>query len=109
EAGLGRKRSDEKGYRPRTIDIDLLFYGNEILETERLIVPHPNLHLRKFVLKPLADIAPRLYHPLLAKDLRNLLQECRDDSVIDKTGYKLYPDREQLFSKLQFMAIEGNI
>ena len=109
ETELGRKRSEEKGYLPRTIDIDLLFYGNVILESPHLIVPHPNLHLRKFVLKPLADIAPQLYHPLLGKDLRNLLQECADDSILDKTRYKLYANREQLFSKLQFMAIEGNI
>ncbi len=109
ESQLGRERSGEKGYQPRTIDIDLLFYGNEIVRSEHLTVPHPNLHLRNFVLKPLSDIAPQLYHPVLAKDLRNLLQECRDNSVLDKTKYKLYANREQLFSKIQFMAIEGNI
>ncbi len=109
ETKLGRERSEEKGYQPRTIDLDILFYGNEILRSEHLTVPHPQLEKRKFVLKPMSDIAPQLYHPVLAKDMRNLLQECRDDSVLAKTKYKLYKNREQLFSKIQFMAIEGNI
>ncbi|MCG2459917.1 2-amino-4-hydroxy-6-hydroxymethyldihydropteridine diphosphokinase [Flavobacteriaceae bacterium F89] len=109
ETKLGRKRTIEEGYQPRTIDIDLLFYGNEIVRSEHLTVPHPYLQQRKFVLKPLSDIAPQFYHPVLGRDLRNLLQECGDDSVLTKTKFKLYTHRKQLFSTLQFMAIEGNI
>lgn len=109
EAELGRLRSASEGYLSRTIDIDILYYGHEIINSGDLIVPHPKMHLRRFVLKPLADIAPQFYHPILSKDTRNLLQECNDKSVLQKTDHKLYKDREQLFSQLHFMAIEGNI
>jgi deoxyadenosine/deoxycytidine kinase len=61
------------------------------------------------VLKPLADIAPQLYHPELGKDTRNLLQACRDRGSVQKTGLKLHPDRASLFADLGFIAIEGNI
>ena len=64
---------------------------------------------RNFVLKPLSDIAPQFYHPVLYKDTRNLLQECRDKSRLTKTKYKLFKDRPGLFSQLQLIAIEGNI
>lgn len=109
ETALGRERFEEKGYQSRTIDIDLLYYGDEIINSPALRVPHPELHKRKFVLKPLADIAPQLYHPWLGKDSRNLLQECRDESYLVKIPEKLYPNREALFSDLNFIAIEGNI
>ncbi len=109
ETALGRERSEEKGYQSRTIDIDLLYYGDKIINSPALRVPHPELHKRKFVLKPLADIAPQLYHPGFGKDTRNLLQECRDESHPVKIPMKLYPSREALFSDLNFIAIEGNI
>jgi deoxyadenosine/deoxycytidine kinase len=64
---------------------------------------------RKFVLKPLADIAPQFYHPILKKDTRNLLQQCKDKSKLTKTTGKLYPNRTALFTNLEFITIEGNI
>lgn len=109
EAAMGRERFQEAGYQSRTIDIDLLYYGREIISTPALTVPHPQLQERKFVLRPLADIAPQWYHPVLGKDSRNLLQQCRDKAVPVKTQSKLYRTREQFFSQLDFMAIEGNI
>lgn len=109
ETAMGRERSGEKGYQSRTIDIDLLYYGDEIINSPALSVPHPELHKRKFVLRPLADIAPQLYHPVLAKDSRNLLQECRDEAQLQKISRKIYPSREALFSELNFIAVEGNI
>jgi len=109
ETAMGRERLEEKGYQSRTIDIDLLYYGDEIINSAALSVPHPQLPNRKFVLKPLADIAPQFYHPKLRKDTRNLLQECRDETQPLKLSKKLYPNREALFSYLNFMAIEGNI
>ncbi|MEB8346908.1 2-amino-4-hydroxy-6-hydroxymethyldihydropteridine diphosphokinase [Flavobacteriaceae bacterium KMM 6898] len=109
ETSLGRKRGNEVGYQPRTIDIDILYYGQEVIQTENLVIPHPNLHKRRFVLRPLSDIAPQFYHPIINKDTRNLLQECPDKSVMEKTQLKLYKSKEDLFSKLQFITIEGNI
>tara|TARA_R110000868_G_scaffold1635_14_gene13180 strand:+ start:11299 stop:12444 length:1146 start_codon:yes stop_codon:yes gene_type:complete len=109
ETRLGRKRNEGTGYASRTVDIDILYYDREIINTEALTIPHPNLQLRRFVLKPLADIAPQFYHPVLKKDTRNLLQECKDKSNINRTDHTLYQTRLQLFSQLQYMAIEGNI
>jgi 2-amino-4-hydroxy-6-hydroxymethyldihydropteridine diphosphokinase len=77
---LGRR--DKSLKKPRTIDLDLLFFGNEKLETEFLTLPHPRLHLRKFVLVPLAEIAPHLIHPTLLKDIQQLLNQSDDDSYV---------------------------
>lgn len=109
EQEMGRKRSEGKGYQSRNIDIDLLYYNSEIIQTDELTVPHPRMHLRRFVLKPLADIAPQFYHPVLGKDTRNLLQECKDKIRLEQTPHKLYSSRELLFSRLHLVAIEGNI
>ena len=109
EKTLGRKREKRDSYEARTIDIDILYYSFEIFETEDLTLPHPGLHLRRFVLKPLSDIAPQFYHPILIKDTRNLLQECKDKSVPEKTNHRLFKDRASLFTGLNFIAIEGNI
>lgn len=109
ETALGRNRLPTDGYRSRTIDIDILYFENEVIETNELNIPHSHLEKRRFVLKPLADIAPQFYHPILKKDTRNLLQQCADKIKLQKTVYVLYKSREQLFSQLHFMAIEGNI
>jgi len=109
ETKLGRERNQGTGYSSRTVDIDILYYEKEIINTDALTIPHPNLQFRKFVLKPLADIAPQFYHPILNKDTRNLLQECKDKSNIIRTHHKLYISRSHLFSQLEYLAIEGNI
>lgn len=109
ETQLGRVRQGGAGYAARTLDIDLLYYGREVVATERLQVPHPLLQKRKFVLKPLADIAPQFYHPVLNKDTRNLLQECLDESQLEKIPLVLYKTRTELFASANFIAIEGNI
>ena len=108
EQDFGRDRK-KGGYQSRTLDIDLIFYGNEIIRTEALRVPHPHMQERNFVLKPLADIAPQYYHPVLKKDIRNLLQQCKDRNKPKRTKHILFKNREELFSQLQFIAIEGNI
>ena len=78
EKELGRERSISLTYQPRTIDIDILLYNNEVIETEELTVPHPRLHLRKFVLIPLNAIAPNYLHPIFNKTIFSLLNESLD-------------------------------
>jgi 2-amino-4-hydroxy-6-hydroxymethyldihydropteridine diphosphokinase len=82
EKELGRERGISETYLPRTIDIDILFYNQEIIEQPKLLVPHPRLHLRKFVLIPLQEIASNYLHPLLNKTIFNLLSECEDTSDV---------------------------
>ncbi|MGX1928827.1 2-amino-4-hydroxy-6-hydroxymethyldihydropteridine diphosphokinase [Flagellimonas sp. 2504JD4-2] len=109
ERDFGRERSEQEGYRSRTLDIDIILYGNEIINTDELTIPHPSMVDRNFVLRPLADIAPQYYHPVLNKDIRNLLQQCKDRNQLKKTTHKLFKNRLELFSQLQFIAVEGNI
>ena len=76
ERELGRTVKSQGGnYSDRIIDIDILLYGNETIETERLTVPHPLMHKRDFVLQPLAEIAPDVVHPVLDKSIILLLKE----------------------------------
>ena len=82
EKELGRERTINRIYEPRTIDIDILFYNNDIINESKLLVPHPRLHLRKFVLIPLEEIASNYLHPLLNKTIFNLLSECEDPSDV---------------------------
>ena len=73
ERQLGRQRREPNA--PRTIDLDLLLYGNQIIDTQNLRVPHPRMHERGFVLRPLAEIAPRAVHPQLRRTIAQLLQQ----------------------------------
>lgn len=82
EKNLGRERNVYHTYEPRTIDIDILFFNNEIIHNNNLTVPHPRLHLRKFVLVPLNEIAPNYLHPVLNKTIFNLLNDCADTSKV---------------------------
>jgi 2-amino-4-hydroxy-6-hydroxymethyldihydropteridine diphosphokinase len=109
EESLGRKRTEESGYQARTIDIDILFYGDEIITTESLKVPHPYLQNRRFVLDPLQSIAPTFKHPILHKTIAELVAICEDDSSITKTQHKLVVATPLDFSQFNFIAIEGNI
>ena len=72
EKKLGRKRSQKN--EPRTIDLDLLFFGDEIIQDKDLTIPHPRLHERLFVLKPLSDLNPDRIHPTLKKTITELLE-----------------------------------
>ena len=109
EKEAGRLREEGGGYRSRTLDLDLLYYADEAIRTNFLSVPHPNLHKRRFILKPLTDIAPQFYHPVIGKDHRNLLQECLDTTPVEKLPLRLYPTPQEFFTALGFVAIEGNI
>ena len=80
ENNLGRERVDKWG--ERTIDIDILFYNNEIINTTKLNIPHPLIQQRKFVLVPLSEIAPNYTHPILKKSISTLLSECKDNQKV---------------------------
>lgn len=79
---LGRR--DRFLKKPRTADLDLLMFGDQIVETELLTVPHPRMHLRRFVLAPLAEIAPHAMHPVLKKEVSQLLAEVDDGSEVGR-------------------------
>ena len=82
EFALGRKREIPLG--PRTIDLDLLLFRDEIRNKEFLTLPHPRLHLRRFVLVPLAELVPDLLHPILDQPVRDLLKNCEDQSTVQR-------------------------
>lgn len=82
EQQSGRKRIEKMG--PRTIDIDILFYNNEIITTPDLTVPHPQIANRRFVLTPLNEITPEFVHPALQKTIAGLLEICADKLEVKK-------------------------
>jgi len=82
EMALGRKREIPLG--PRIIDIDIIYYNDEIINTSSLTIPHPSMAQRKFVLMPLTEISPDYMHPILLKTNEVLLKECGDSSVVYK-------------------------
>ncbi len=73
EKEMGRTRTIKWG--PRTIDLDLLFFDKKIINTDQLVIPHPDLHNREFVLKPLLEISPQLVHPIFKKTIQDLYKE----------------------------------
>jgi 2-amino-4-hydroxy-6-hydroxymethyldihydropteridine diphosphokinase len=79
-----RVRNVAKG--PRTLDIDIIFYGDKIIRKPGLTVPHPSFFSRRFVLAPLAEIAPDFIDPLSRKSIRQLLDECEDQASIQRRG-----------------------
>lgn len=83
---LGRTRGEVK-WSARTIDIDILFYNNDVIDSPSLVIPHPHLQNRRFVLYPLVEIAPQYIHPVFKKNVTTLLSECSDH-----LGVEIYQD-----------------
>lgn len=81
---MGREATFRNG--PRLIDLDILLFGDVVIDTSELIVPHPRLHERAFVLVPLCEIAPEIVHPVLHKTIRELLWDLKDVGVVEKWG-----------------------
>lgn len=82
ESELGRERKIK--YGPRIIDLDILLYNNDIIDTTELKIPHPEMHKRRFVLEPLSDIAPDAVHPVLKKTIVELLESLTEKVAINK-------------------------
>lgn len=98
EKAAGRQKRGTE-YADRLIDIDILFYGNVVMAGKTLQLPHPKLHERRFVLKPLSEIAPDYVHPVLNKTTSYLLRHCPDKSRVSKFNSPVQP----------YISIEGNI
>lgn len=81
EKQMGRKRTVKNG--PRVIDIDLLFYKDELIYSDKLVLPHPEIQERKFVLKPLSEIMADQKHPIFGSTIAELLDECEDELIVD--------------------------
>ncbi|WP_341216543.1 2-amino-4-hydroxy-6-hydroxymethyldihydropteridine diphosphokinase [uncultured Wocania sp.] len=110
ETALGRTRKKGEGYEARTIDLDIVFSEDEIIDTKTLQVPHPEMEKRRFVLLPLNDIASKIKHPKFNKEVSVLLEECEDESVLEPINIWLKnPSKAYNFSSYNYIAIEGNI
>ncbi len=96
---LGRQRSGEPAGGPdpgpRPIDLDLLLYGGRVVTADGMTIPHPRLHLRRFVLAPLAEIAPSAIHPVLGVDIQTLSARCEDEAAVRRIAppSALWPPR----------------
>ena len=77
EKAVGRKTSILR-FGPRVLDLDIIFFDDQVIQTDILEIPHPRMHKRRFVLKPICDIEPSMMHPLLGKDMRSLLTVLQD-------------------------------
>ena len=109
EKQLGRVRNGQSGYQARTIDIDIISFNNDHIETESLQIPHPQMQHRLFVLLPMKDLAIAFVHPILNKTITELIDTCQDKSecqlILDLKGPLANFDLQQF----RFIAIEGNI
>lgn len=87
EEEMGRRRVQNKG--PRSIDIDVLLFGDAVVESSEVTIPHPAMHERRFVLEPLAEIAPEAFHPLLKKTIRELLDQLPPGQSVRKLAPRI--------------------
>ena len=107
---MGREREKNSGYADRSIDIDLIFYEDQQLNTPSLILPHPRMHLRNFVLLPLCDIDKELKHPVLGQSMEDLLKASPDPAHPQKQSRNLKnPQDDYSLNTFNYITIEGNI
>jgi len=92
---LGRRDKNLK--KPRTVDLDLLLYGEQQSSTEFLTVPHPRMHERRFVLVPLAELAPHCVHPTLNKSIQEILQSLKDNSAVKRWNPQIQTPKSTIY------------
>lgn len=109
EKQLGRIRTNEKGYQARTIDLDIIAFNDEIISTENLQVPHPQMPHRKFVLLPLRDLDNQWQHPELHLSVIELLATTSDESQCEVVHKIVSPIDKLRLPEFNYIAIEGNI
>ncbi len=110
ETDLGRTPAKSNGYEARIIDVDILFFDDEMANSKTLKIPHTELHKRRFVLQPLHDIASKFMHPKLNTSIAELLGICDDHSAVVPIKIWLKnPSKQYHFSDYNYIAIEGNI
>jgi deoxyguanosine kinase len=109
EKQLGRIRSNQQGYQSRIIDVDLIVFDDEIIDSERLQVPHPLMQNRKFVLMPMQDLKLNWKHPVFQKSVAELIAVTTDDSICTVVQDLKNPLQEIPLEKFNYIAFEGNI
>ena len=109
EKALGRQRQTEQAYQNRPIDLDILLFQEEVIDSEALQVPHPQMLRRNFVMLPLAEIAAEVKHPLKKAKIKELLDATEDDSEVVKISEVLKKPKKTSFSGFNYVAVEGNI
>ncbi|KFF19876.1 2-amino-4-hydroxy-6-hydroxymethyldihydropteridine diphosphokinase [Flavobacterium hydatis] len=109
EKQLGRIRSEQEGYQSRLIDVDVIIYEDEIIDTDKLQIPHPLMQNRNFVLLPIQDLNLNWKHPIFQKTISELIAITPDDSVCTVVQHLKNPLQEIPMQRFNYIAFEGNI
>lgn len=109
EKKLGRVRIESSDYQPRVIDVDMISFDDEIIESESLQIPHKHLQDRLFVLLPMKEILPDWSHPISQKSITDILKDCKDEGNCVKISKLNAPLNKINFDDFNYIAIEGNI
>lgn len=109
EKALGRTRNEQAGYQPRSIDIDIIAFNEELIDLPNLQIPHPHMAQRLFVLLPMKDLNTGWVHPVLKKNLPELLAHTEDQSSLSIAGSLSLPLEKYDLQSFNYIAIEGNI
>lgn len=110
EKDIGRVRNKTNKIESRVIDIDIILVEEMVLDTSLLKIPHPKMNTRKFVLSPLTEIDPKINHPTTKESILEMLGNCKNDSLVEKTTLKILNPKDKIkIDQYRYIAIEGNI